>query len=370
MKYLKIIFPFLIILIAISCTKKSNEYNISFQEQSFANDVLATVSMLNDSVYVVGGENGEIYLLNSLNDSLIGNYKPDLARVYCLYADGDTFYAGVRNSGIVKLVKKDKKLKRVKQQYEIPQKGTNYSPYNIIPYRVNTLIATTSNGLYYFSNDTLDVLYPIPYGPDSGNPFVYCSPISIGDDIYVGTSKGIVKINSKHGKPEVDSSYLVNKAISKVIKENDNIIYALSECPENDTLYTINIKDNSISIDTCGLDFSALSFVKAEDKFYFVMEGGNYIQLPIPIWPDRVDPKALGYYEAAYVFRPQHDWDQNAGDLEQKCVYGRRELPGFYQFLPVDFRSVMTKGTTRYISKTRRKKFTNTKMDWRQSPNL
>ena len=77
------------------------------------------------------------------------------------------------------------------------------------------------------------------------------------------------------------------------------------------------------------------------DKFYFVMEGGNYIQLPIPIWPDRVDPKALGYYEAAYVFNPQHDWDQNAGDLEQKCVYGRRELPGFYQFLPVDFRSVL-----------------------------
>ena len=277
MKYLKIIFPFLIILIAISCTKKSNEYNISFQEQSFANDVLATVSMLNDSVYVVGGENGEIYLLNSSNDSVVGNDKPDLARIYCLYADGDTFYAGVRNSGIVKLVRENKKLKIVKQQYKIPQKGTNYSPYNIIPYHGNTLIAMTSNGLYYLSNDTSDVLHPIPYGPDSGTPFSYCSPISIGDDIYVGTTKGIVKINSKHGKPVVVDSNLVNKAISKVVKGNDNTIYALSECHGNDTLYTINIKGDSISIDSCGLDFSALSFVKAEDKFYFVNEHNLYV---------------------------------------------------------------------------------------------
>ena len=245
MKYLRLLFPFLIVFFVISCTKKSNDLDISFSEQNLANDVLATVSMLNDSVYVVGGENGEIYLLSSSNDSVVGNDKPDLARLYCLYANGDTFYAGVRNSGIVKLVREDKKLKIIKQQYEIPQKGTNYSPYNIIPYRSDTLIATTSNGLYYFSNDTSDVLYPIPYGPDSGTPFAYCSPISIGDDIYVGTSKGIVKINSKHGKPEVVDSFLVNKAISKVIKENDSIIYALSECPGNDIFYTITIKDNS-----------------------------------------------------------------------------------------------------------------------------
>lgn len=278
MKYLRLIFSFLIVFFVISCTKKSNDPDISFSEQSLANDVLATVSMLNDSVYLVGGENGEIYLLNSSNDSVVGNDKPDLARIYCLYADGDTFYAGVRNSGIVKLVRENKKLKIVKQQYKIPHKGTNYSPYNIIPYRENTLIAMTSNGLYYFSNDTSDVLYPIPYGPDSGTPFSYCSPISIGDDIYVGTTKGIVKINSKHGKPVVVDSCRVNKAICKVVKENDNTIYALSECHGNDTLYTINIKDNKFDrIDTCGLDFSALSFVKAEDKFYFVNEHNLYV---------------------------------------------------------------------------------------------
>ena len=77
------------------------------------------------------------------------------------------------------------------------------------------------------------------------------------------------------------------------------------------------------------------------NKFYFVLEEGNYVQVPIPIWPERVDPKALGYFEATYVFTPQHVWDYDAGETEQRCIYGQRELPGFYQFLPADFRAVL-----------------------------
>lgn len=92
---------------------------------------------------------------------------------------------------------------------------------------------------------------------------------------------------------------------------------------------------------------SSTKFTLSEDrkwnigKFYFTLEDGNYIQLPIPIWPDRVDPKALGYYEAEYVFVPKHNWDEKAGSTEQACVYGRRELPGFYEFLPADLRGVL-----------------------------
>lgn len=77
------------------------------------------------------------------------------------------------------------------------------------------------------------------------------------------------------------------------------------------------------------------------NKYYFVKEGGNYIQLPIPIWPDRVDPMALGYYEAKYVFIQKHPWDKPVSDIEQPCIYGKRELPGFYDFLPIDLREVL-----------------------------
>lgn len=267
MKHLKILFPLLIILFVISCTKKSNEYDISFQELSFANDILATISILNDSVYVVGGEDGEIYLQQ--DDSVIADYKPDLARIYCLFIDNDTLYAGVRNSGIVKLVKNN-----AVKQYNIPQKETRYSPYNIIPYRGDTLLTTTSNGLYYFSKGKPNNLSPIQYVEAPGEPFPFCSPITIGNNIFVGSKKGIIKINTLNDKPKAEPLFngkLYNKVISKIEKKDNDTIYALSDDPDNDTLYVCNIKSDNIT-KSYGLSFSAHSFVIAEDKFYFVNE--------------------------------------------------------------------------------------------------
>ena len=83
------------------------------------------------------------------------------------------------------------------------------------------------------------------------------------------------------------------------------------------------------------------------NKFYFTREDdaatGNviYTQVPIPIWPDRVNPYELYYYEVEKVFVPQHDWDNDVGPNEQPCIYGDRELPGFYDFLQADFRDVL-----------------------------
>lgn len=267
MKNIGFLLRILIIFFVISCTKKSNEYDISFQEQSFANDILATISILNDSVYVVGGEDGEIYLLQ--DDSVIADYKPDLARIYSLFIDNDTLYAGVRNNGIVKLVKNN-----AVKQYNIPQKETRYSPYNIIPYRGDTLLTTTSNGLYYFSKGKPNNLSPIQYVENPGEPFPFCSPITIGKNIFVGSKKGIIAINTLNDKPKAESLFngkLNNIVISKLEKGDNDTIYALSDEPGNDTLYICNIKSNIIT-KSYGLSFSARSFVIAEGKFYFINE--------------------------------------------------------------------------------------------------
>ena len=77
------------------------------------------------------------------------------------------------------------------------------------------------------------------------------------------------------------------------------------------------------------------------NKYYFIYEHGDYTQVPIPVWPDRVNPKELGYYEARYDFVSQHQWDLPPSELEQPCVYGGRELPGFYDFIEADFRHVI-----------------------------
>ena len=77
------------------------------------------------------------------------------------------------------------------------------------------------------------------------------------------------------------------------------------------------------------------------EKYYFVLDEGNYVQVPIPVWPDRVDPYQLGYFEARYNFEQQHVWDRSNSEAEQPCVYGKRELPGFYDFLPADLREVL-----------------------------
>jgi len=77
------------------------------------------------------------------------------------------------------------------------------------------------------------------------------------------------------------------------------------------------------------------------NKYYFILEEGNYIQVPIPPWPDRVNPKELGYFEAFYEFEPTHPHDLPAGAGEQVCVYGKREMPGFYDFLEAEFRNVL-----------------------------
>ena len=267
MRYIRFLLWLLVVIFVISCTKKSNEYDISFQEQSFANDILATITLLNDSVYVVGGENGEIYLLK--NDTVIADYKQDLGRIYCVYNECDTLYVGVRNSGIIKLVKNDNQLKLVKQ-YKIPQKETRYSPYAIIPYNGDTLISTTSNGLYYLKTDGItDILAPIHYGANSGEPFPFCSPIAIDNNVFIGTKKGIIIINNISNKPK---SILEKKVISKIERDENNAIYTLSGDPGNDTLYVFTKSDTFSKPYNYELPFSALSFVLAEGKFYFVNE--------------------------------------------------------------------------------------------------
>lgn len=76
-------------------------------------------------------------------------------------------------------------------------------------------------------------------------------------------------------------------------------------------------------------------------KYYFELVDGHYVAVPIPIWPSRVDPSELGYYEARYSFTAQHDWDKDAGPNEQVCQMGHRVLPGFFDFLPADFKEVL-----------------------------
>lgn len=267
-----------------SCEKPSYQYEQGFQELSLDTE-LASITVI-DSLCLVGGENGDLYVLK--DGKLCQHLQSNEPRIYrVLYGDGDTCFVGIRNKGVARCLKPgldsaEWHLEYVDSAYKrIPcvhgcDKGNKYSPYGFIRYNDSTVLATTSNGLFFFNpqgrQDTLDV---IKSPSKAGEPYVYCSPVCCGRKIFIATKGGVLEIDKNQGRPSISSTLLKGRQVTKLAVKRDTL-YALAKCGGGDSLYVWDTHNNNM-VDCCRLDFTAFDMVWAKGKLYFAGASSLYV---------------------------------------------------------------------------------------------
>lgn len=267
-----------------SCEKPSDQYEQGFQELSLDTE-LASITVI-DSLCFVGGENGDLYVLK--DGKVCQHLQSDEPRIYRIYyGDADTCCLGIRNKGVARCLKPrldsiEGQLELVDSAYkQIPRvdgndKGNKYSPYGFIRYNDSIVLATTSNGLFFFNpvgrQDTLDV---IKSPSRAGEPYVYCSPVSDGSSIFIATKEGVLRIDKNGGKPSISSTLLKGRQITKLQVKGDTL-YALAKYSDHDSLHVWDIHSN-IMADSIRLDFTAFDMVWAKGKLYFVNASSLFV---------------------------------------------------------------------------------------------
>ena len=266
-------------LLLLSCKETPTNVESTFETLPF-NEDLATITAYNDSTYIVGSQHGDIFFL--CNGQTKSHLQSHESRIYQAFVDNeDGIWAGVRSSGVLKLSGHQSSEDNLptghwqtSRRMHIPQQGVHYSPYGLIPYQGDTIIAATSHGLYYFStHQATDDLQPIEYKKEVGRPFVFCSPIEDGKAIYLASDDGIVCINRTHEAPTIHHSLLNGHQIRKIeIGHHDNRLYALTD----NSLFVVNISDHVV-LRTLKLPFSAFSMTVALGKYYFLTQDWLYV---------------------------------------------------------------------------------------------
>ena len=275
----------------IACEKPSNQDEQSFQELSLDTE-LASISVIDDSLCIVGGENGDIYVLK--DGKVCNHIHSDESRIYSVfYDDADTCFLGIKNTGVVRCRKpnlsKKGKLEYVDIEKSNPQykcipnnnehnKKNNYSPYGFIKYSDDKILTTTSNGLYYFSSsqrqDTLDFIPGLNH--EAGKSFAYCSPVSIDRRIFIASDNGIIMIDKKNADIKKGKHLLGGKRIVKLeVDKAKEKLYALAQYSDNmvskDKLYVLGLDSDTYEVDdSCQLPSTAFSMVYVKDKLYFI----------------------------------------------------------------------------------------------------
>lgn len=266
-------------LLLLSCKETPTNVDSTFETLPFKEE-LATITAFDDSTYIVGSQHGDIFFLcNGQEKSHLQSHE---SRIYQAFVDNEEgLWAGVRSSGVLKMSGHHSSEDNLPtghwqagRRMRIPQQGVHYSPYGLIPYRGDTILAATSHGLYYFStHQTTDDLKPIAYKKEAGRPFVFCSPIEHGNMIYLASDDGIVCIKRTNAAPKIDHSLLNGHQIRKIEKDHAyNKLYALTD----NCLFVINPSDHVV-LKTLKLPFSAFSMTVALGNYYFLTQDWLYV---------------------------------------------------------------------------------------------
>jgi len=266
------------LLASVSCKETPSGSEAAFESLSFDED-LASITLLNDSISVVGSEHGDLFYL--VNGQRLGHQRSLESRIYQLYADGDSLWAGVRSSGVVRMEtaavegqSAQSDVWRVGRRMSIPLQDFRYSPYGLICYRGDTLLVATSHGLYYFStHQSSDQLLPIAYKRDVGRPFVFCSPVASDGSIYVASDDGVVRIDRTSAAPAISRTLLQGHQIRRLeFNQVLHRLYALSD----DSLFVVSTPDDRV-LERLSMPFTAFSMVEALGKFYFLNQDWLYV---------------------------------------------------------------------------------------------
>ena len=255
---------FIVLFLFFGCQARNEESNLLLNEnETCFNEKLVSITKNGDKYYIGTESSGRIYVYLPEKNSLIDTLNIDCGRIYQVKQtnDANTFYVGTQNMGLKKTRKVGKSLK-IETSYIIKGKGNRFSCYDVFV-DDNVVYAMTSHGIFKVGkSDTLDVVYA-NYGNGQPEPFVANNMVRKGNNLFVATSKGLVKITQN------DPKIILEKSINNV-ECHDGYVYALS-----DYLYKLN--DNGNVIDSFGLKASADYYYHTDGINYFLSD--NYIIL-------------------------------------------------------------------------------------------
>lgn len=253
----------MLLFIITGCKETTTSRSLSEREFHY-DDRLSTLS-IDKNGYWIGGETGVIWHVDGQNRK---RFYTGLDRIYDIERDSkqsNQIWVATRNAGLqLWNIAGDTLIH--KTTFEIPSKGSRYSPYSIEIIDGNLFVAT-SQGLFSMSlnqqQQGLKPLYPI-HKEKAGQyyePFLVNNLCHVGNKwLFAATQAGVISINLQTKKTELrhKGENIRNVAIY------DGKLYILS-----DKQLTIEGFDGTES-KTFSLPQSVLSFYKASSTYYFI----------------------------------------------------------------------------------------------------
>lgn len=253
----------MLLFIITGCKETTTSRSLS--EREFHYDDRLSMLSIDKNGYWIGGETGVIWHVDGQNRK---RFYTGLDRIYDIKRDSkqsNQIWVATRNAGLqLWNIAGDTLIH--KTTFEIPSKGSRYSPYSIEILDGNLFVAT-SQGLFSMplnqQQQGLKPLYPI-HKEKAGQyyePFLVNNLCHVGNKwLFAATQAGVISINLQTKKTELrhKGENIRNVAIY------DGKLYILS-----DKQLTIEGFDGTES-KTFSLPQSVLSFYKASSTYYFI----------------------------------------------------------------------------------------------------
>ena len=262
--YIQHIIFLCIFFILVGCDERKEAKSLGESELYF-NERLASISAESDTSFWIGGENGDIWYKRQKD---IKEYNIGCDRIYKIVTDTTleghkVCWIGIRNSGLQKWELASNGSHLI-QKFTIPNKGHNYSVYDIVLFK-NKLYVATSQGLYSMSRNKpggLKLIYPTKDSETacSGKPFIINGmQIFNGSHLVCATQNGLLKLSLITGKVKFEHT---GKYISNVSVYN-NRIYSLAK-------RTLYIEDIYGKLEKeVNMDFSSRVYYQFNNVHYF-----------------------------------------------------------------------------------------------------
>lgn len=254
----------LILLFIISSCKETTTSRSLSEREFHYDDRLSTLS-IDKKGYWIGGETGVIWHVDGQDRK---RFYTGLDRIYDIERDpnqSDQIWIASRNAGLqLWNIAADTLVH--KATFEIPSKGSRYSPYNI-DIADGTLFVATSQGLFSMllnqQQQGLKPLYPI-HKEKTGQyyePFLVNNLCHVGNKwLFAATQAGVISINLQRKKTELRHKGENIRSVAIY----DGKLYILSD--NQLTIEGFNGADSK----TFSLPQSVLSFYKASSTYFFI----------------------------------------------------------------------------------------------------